>query len=509
MKIQAKLRMLAIVPIVLAVVVACTFLLAGWRIRIAQSQQLAAQRIVNDVFDLNILAYEVRYMKKYMERPKQQWLKKHEQIAADLEKPVKDLDQETLNTAKYHYEQIGNLFQEMIENREEMDRAGDENALLLEREERFFSQILQESELFRETVSKLADSSQEAAQEIQETSNWVVLILVTATVPVLLLISALITGTITRPIARLHEGAGLIGRGDLNHRVATDARDEVGELSRAFDNMAKDLQALIDQHREDEAALRALNEKLDEEVQERTAELAFSNEALQRSNIELQQFAYIASHDLQAPLRSISGFSQLLQKGYKGKLDEKADEWIGFVVDNVAQMQTLIQDLLAFSRVESKERQFEPVALRDAFEDAVKFLDPSIEEAGGEVICDELPTLNADRSQMAQLFQNLIGNGIKYANQQPPRVHLSSEKKDGEWIVSVRDNGIGIDSKHHESVFEIFRRLHTQQEYPGTGIGLAVCRRIVQRHGGRIWVESEPGMGSTFCFTMPEATTES
>jgi signal transduction histidine kinase len=248
--------------------------------------------------------------------------------------------------------------------------------------------------------------------------------------------------------------------------------------------------------------------RAEQQMTEQADQLDRANEALEQSNVELQQFAYVASHDLQAPLRGITGFVQLLQDAYKGKLDDQADEWIADTIDSVERMQMLIRDLLTFSRVDSRAMPFEAIPLRNAFDDAVKLLATSVTELGAQVTCDELPTVAGDRSQMAQLLQNLIGNGIKYHGDDPPRVHLSAEQNGGEWMIAVRDNGIGIDAKHHERIFEIFRRLHTQQQFPGTGIGLAVCRRIVQRHGGRIWVESEPGRGTTFYFTIPERSTE-
>ena len=240
-----------------------------------------------------------------------------------------------------------------------------------------------------------------------------------------------------------------------------------------------------------------------EELQRHSQELSLAQRELEQSNVDLQQFAYIASHDLQTPLRGIAGFAQFLQRDYQGKLDEKADEYIERIVEGAKRMQQLINDLLTYSRVESRSRSFEPTDLNKVFDDAVAILHSSIQDSGGEVTRAELPTVIADYSQLSQLLQNLIGNGLKYHGDRPPRVHVSAKNGDSEWTVAVRDNGIGIAVKHHERIFEIFRRLHTEQEYPGTGIGLAVCQRIVLRHGGRIWLESEPGKGSTFYFSIP------
>jgi PAS domain S-box-containing protein len=234
------------------------------------------------------------------------------------------------------------------------------------------------------------------------------------------------------------------------------------------------------------------------------AELKQSNEALERSNVELAQFAYIASHDLQTPLRNISGFVQLIKLNYADKLDERGRDWIRRAVQSAEQMHTLIRDVLEYSRVDSRARPFELVSLREVFNDAVGLLEASIRDAGGEVTRGELPTVIGDRSQLVQLLQNLIGNGLKYRSEKTPHVHVSAQCGGHEWTISISDNGMGIAPRHYERIFEIFKRLHNQQEYPGTGIGLAVCRRVVNRHAGKIWVESRSDQGSTFNFTIPE-----
>jgi PAS domain S-box-containing protein len=248
------------------------------------------------------------------------------------------------------------------------------------------------------------------------------------------------------------------------------------------------------------------NAELELRVEERTKQLAVANQVLERSNIELQQFAYVASHDLQSPLRSICGFVQLLKMEYEGKLDERAADWIRRTVQATEQMQDLIRGVLAYSRVDSRSRPFMPTPFLDVFNDVVALLESSIQDAGGKVTCSELPVVMGDRSQFVQLMQNLIGNGLKYHGDKSPHVQVSAIRDRNEWTFSVRDNGIGIEPKYYERIFEIFKRLHDQKEYPGTGIGLAVCRRVVNRHGGRIWVESEAGHGSVFHFTLPEGT---
>jgi PAS domain S-box-containing protein len=224
---------------------------------------------------------------------------------------------------------------------------------------------------------------------------------------------------------------------------------------------------------------------------------------LARSNAELEQFAYIASHDLQEPLRAVSGCVQLLQQRYQGQLDARADELIAHAVDGSTRMQTLIRDLLAYARVSTRGRGLEPTDCVTVVKQSLSNLATAIQESEGVVTYEALPTVVADPTQLLQVFQNLIGNAVKYRAERPPEVHIGVEQRTGEWEFAVCDNGIGIDPQYFERIFGIFQRLHTRTEYPGTGIGLALCKKIIECHGGRIWVASQPGKGSTFFFTIP------
>jgi signal transduction histidine kinase len=228
---------------------------------------------------------------------------------------------------------------------------------------------------------------------------------------------------------------------------------------------------------------------------------------LKRSNAELEQFAYVASHDLQEPLRMVASYVQLVARRYRGKLDEDADEFIQFAVDGATRMQALINDLLAYSRVGSKGKPLLPTNLDSVLDDALANLSVRLKETKAEVTRASLPPVVADSSQLTQLFQNLIGNALKFVADSHPRLRVVAASDEGLVRVSISDNGIGIDPRFEKRIFEVFQRLHTREEYPGTGIGLAVCRKIVERHGGRIWVESEPGRGATFHFTLRPAET--
>ncbi len=228
------------------------------------------------------------------------------------------------------------------------------------------------------------------------------------------------------------------------------------------------------------------------------------NEELHRSNTDLQQFAHVASHDLREPLRAINGFMELLQQQYKDKLDEKAIEYINYATAGAKRMDDLLTGLLAYSRIQTKGQKKATISAQAAFNAAVTNLRASITESKAAITSDTLPSVEADGVQFTQLFQNLIGNAIKFRTDKKPQIHVGCKRQENAWQFWVRDNGIGIDPQNHERIFDIFRQLHPRDKYPGFGVGLAICKRIVERHGGKIWVESQLGKGTTFYFTIPD-----
>ncbi len=230
------------------------------------------------------------------------------------------------------------------------------------------------------------------------------------------------------------------------------------------------------------------------------------DDELRRSNADLEQFAYIASHDLQEPLRMVASYTELLAERYKGQLDERADKYIFYAVDGARRMQRLVADLLAYSRVGSQGKPLRPVAAGAVLADVLQVLAPRIREAGAELQCGDLPTVMADEDQLFQLLQNLLGNALKFRSEAPPRIRIGATLEGGEWHFLVTDNGIGIEPRYSERIFQMFQRLHERGRYDGSGIGLSIAKRILERHGGRIWLESALGCGSTFHFTLPAPT---
>jgi signal transduction histidine kinase len=287
---------------------------------------------------------------------------------------------------------------------------------------------------------------------------------------------------VARRIRRLEENAARLA-GGAPLRSLPAGNDEIGRLGRAMEATSGRLA------------------RAREVIEERNLEL-------ERSNKELEQFAYIASHDLQEPLRIVAGYAELMSRRYRGKLDDDADEFIGYMVEGVRRMQALIDDLLQYSRVGTRGREPEPTDVGGALAQALRNLGRTLKEAGARIEAARMPTVTADEGQLVQLFQNLIGNAVKFHGEEPPRVRVEAQRRNGEWEFAVTDNGIGIEPDYGEQIFEIFQRLHGRDEFAGTGIGLAICRKIVDRHGGRIWVESTPGRGSTFRFTIPSESSD-
>jgi len=279
--------------------------------------------------------------------------------------------------------------------------------------------------------------------------------------------------------------------------IETGLREPYGLLFRELESEKAAL-------RESEEALRKAHDELEFRVQERTAELKQTLTDLIRSNADLEHFAYVASHDLQEPLRTVAGAVQMLEEKNKDKLDAESEQLIRYAVDYVHRMKVLITDLLTYSRLTTRGRPFEMVNVQEVLDQSLRNLNSLVIEQGAKITCDRMPTIRADATQLLQVFQNLIGNAVKFGRNNSPKVRISARKDSNEWTFSVEDNGIGIEDKYFDRIFVIFQQLNKKAPFHGTGIGLAIVRKIVERHRGRVWVESKVGAGSTFYFTIPE-----
>jgi signal transduction histidine kinase len=495
MSIRTRFVGLGMLLALLPVVVGILFWITSRRVNQAEKKTQIANNLEREVFELTLLTHEFsRFRSARAQRQLDASLRNLDEIIRRIS-AHSEYNEEELIVSRLlrHQQRLRDLVAELKRPLSVAEDANIDNDTIASWQSRLVGQLLINGQQLLADARQLSMRWTNQLVEAQQITDLIVLSFLVVAVIVGAVTLFLLYRGIVPPLGNLVAAVSQLARGNRTVRVAATSRGEIGELCLAFNAMASELQDY--------------QEHLEELVERRTSELRQSNEEIEQSNIELQQFAYIASHDLQTPLRSISGFAQLLRSEYEGKLDDEADDWIRRVVDGAERMQTLIRDLLAYSRVESRSQPFQQVDIALVFDDAVAQLEASISDAEAEVTRGDLPKIMGDHSQLVQLLQNLIGNGVKYHGDEPPCVHISAERNGVQWTFSVRDNGIGIEAKHYEKVFDIFRRLHTQQEYPGTGIGLAVCRRVVHRHGGKLWVESEPGQGSTFYFSIPDSET--
>lgn len=348
------------------------------------------------------------------------------------------------------------------------------------------------------------DEAMDAAHAWNLTLLVVVIVLVLLVVVMGLFMWRALQRGVTRPLARLADSVRAASTGEHEHEIQVEGTGEVAALAADVEHMRRELVQQVAEVR----ASHGETERAHAQLAEQARELARSNQELERSNRDLEQFAYVASHDLQEPLRKVASFTQLLQKRYGEQLDERADQYIAFAVDGARRMQRLIQDLLSFSRVGRSGSEPEDVDLERALEQVQHDQEGRILEAGAEVTHDPLPVVRGERALLTMLLANVVGNAVKFRDPaRPPHVHLSARRVEGPepgWELSCTDNGIGIDPQYAERVFVIFQRLHPKDVYTGTGIGLALVKRVVEHHGGRVWLEPAPGGGTSVRWTLPD-----
>lgn len=469
----------------------------------AQLDRTLAQRdlageMLNAAFKRATLREE--YSLYHDERPKEQLLQQTEDLAALVKRAqAASLSPERtliVQQTAFYLEKTKALYSRLFENQYEMAARGGDSAQGREIENLIRSQLVLDSQSLLAQLFKFQNICDQEHTIRHSQSQLLIVVSVLSLVCFTIASTMLIARSIAAPLRQLRAGIEEIAAGNLAYQIGTVSNDEIGDVGRAFDTMTEKLRNIT-----------VSRDQLTEEIVKRReveSALHYSNESLERSNKDLEQFAYVASHDLQEPLRMVASYTQLLAQRYEGQLDAKAKKYIDYAVDGAIRMQRLINDLLTYSRIGTRGKLPEPTDAHAVLGEALKNLAAAIEENRAMVTNDDLPTVRADATQLALVFQNLIGNAIKFHGLEDPRVHVGAAEQAGEWVFSVRDNGIGIEPQYVDRIFVIFQRLHTREEYPGTGIGLAVCKRIVERHGGRIWFESETGKGSTFFFSIPK-----
>jgi signal transduction histidine kinase len=368
--------------------------------------------------------------------------------------------------------------------------------------DRLFNDVRVRYETYRKSLLHARDVSRERLGTATDRLFLLVVIGVVLVVVAAALLWVALRRWVTVPLDALGAEVRAVQGGAYDHRITVEGPPDIVEVAANVDAMRRAVVASY-------GAAVSANEEVD--AQRRLLEV--QAEELRRSNTELEQFAYVASHDLQEPLRKVASFCQMLERRYKGQLDERADQYIAFAVDGAKRMQQLINDLLAFSRVGRVTSDFTDVDLDICLAQVLRALDEPIDELGAEVLADPMPTVEGEASLLTQIFQNLIGNALKFRGTQPPRVRISVRREGDDWRFRCADNGIGVDEQYAERIFVIFQRLHAKDEYAGTGIGLALCKKIIEYHGGHIWLETSPQndvpqpQGAVFCWTLPVAGT--
>ncbi|MCF7853347.1 MAG: HAMP domain-containing protein [Candidatus Pacebacteria bacterium] len=496
MRIRTKLHLSTAAAIVGALAVGIILFRAVQRLDTELGSIETVDRAVGTLFDLNILTHEL--MTAHTQRVARQWEASHRQVGRILTdyQPVTVTERRLIQRMMEHHYRAALLFERLLEVSDTSSpkpvSVASNNGLT----QRLVSQITIVLRTMTSESEQLYAATYRRITRLQKQAVGMAVVCSVGMALVVTCLAALIGIGLVKPLSQLREGIQIVGNGNLEHTVGTEKQDEIGDLSRTFDIMTERLRHTM-----------ASRDELAAEIQERKKaqkELQSTLQDLKRSNAELEQFAYVASHDLQEPLRMVNSYVQLLARRYEGKLDEDADKYIGFAVDGATRMQALINDLLTYSRVGTRAKPLKLVDCNSIVDQALKNLELTIREAGADITCDSMPAVHADSGQLVQVFQNLVANAVKFRGDTPPRIHIGVEDDGDTWRFSVQDNGIGIEPKYANRIFAIFQRLHSRTEFSGTGIGLAVCKKIVERHGGTIWLDTTYSDGTRFYFTLPK-----
>lgn len=499
MRIAIKFRIVTLLAVLLATLVAFVLIGAFNRVHDQIGRLRQTDRFLKSVFELKVVTED--YLETGLPRANAQWHAKSATLLGQLREIAFNTDEQRALARRIqaNHTSLGRTFREI-----ETTAAGDATpeAVMIRRltanlDVALLAMTSSANQLL-EVIYRDLVKGQRIATTVAAFSSIAMLGMIVA-------LGAMIRRGALRPLQRLQRDTAIIGEGNLDYRVGYDADDELGDLSRAFDGMLTRLKRVT-----------ASRDELNREVAERRrveTELRTTLTALEQSNRDLEQFAYSASHDLQEPLRKVAAFGSLLKKEYADAIGEQGNQYVSIMCDATGRMQKLISALLSYSRVTTRGKAFVPVDLNDAVATVLSDLETRISETKGDIVVGRLPTIQADPAQIRQLLQNLIANALKFHKpDEAPRVQVYDDSiVEGDpsamplCRISVEDNGIGFEQKYADRIFGIFQRLHTRREYSGTGIGLAVCRRIAERHGGCVAAVSAPGNGARFTFTLPLA----
>lgn len=482
MTIRARVRAILLVFASFALIVAGVLWYTDRRIDVEMEQANTADQIQKGVYELFMTTRT--YLSYGEEAARVQWEARFASLRSMVEDTIahSQMESEHLSKIAESTRQMEELFHQLVATVErQRSAAGDEAALLRDVTERLATRLIGRGQVMSNHAVLFSLASHEELAGVKRNAVVLILASVLAALGVSGLLSLLMDRDIMTDLRELQRGTDTVTAGDLERRLAPSRTEEIGRLAAGFNAMTVRLQAV---EREREAII----------------------EKLVSSNRELEDFAFVASHDLQEPLRKIESFAQVLREDCAEKLDARARGYIDIMAASAARMRRLIRDVLAFSRAGTAEKPFGAVDLTKVMAIVQDNLSERIQERHALVVVHDLPTIHGDETQMIQLLQNLVGNGLKFNEGPDPRVEVFASENETVWTLCVRDNGIGMRPGEAETIFAPFKRLHNQQRFEGTGIGLAICRRIVTRHGGTIGVESELNKGSTFWFTLPKAT---